>query len=307
MPYLTTDVRRDTSMVRLELASKPASPTLVRALLSGLGTALVWDRELVADLKTAVSEACNNVVMHAYGTEIGKLVVRVDVEGEWIEVVVCDEGEGLHGVSVSEDHLRVGLPVISSLAERVDLVKPPGGGTEVRMLFRNAGAESQQVAASSLLGGAGPRRGPDESTLERMVRSWTADALDKLVGEPLLQSGEIGGAMAPAGVFGPALGWLVRAFAAVNHFRLDRFPGLRLLTDTLGAHARTSAAAGRLAFALGGEARRIELVAGPFVRGSGSVFAGDEPASPLRQLADEVEISPAADGEFVRLVIADPR
>lgn len=294
-------------MVRLELASRPASPTLVRALLSGLGTALVWDRELVDDLKTAVSEACNNVVMHAYGTETGKMVVRVDTDGEWIEVVVCDEGEGLRGVSVSDDHLRVGLPVISALAERVDLVKPPGGGTEVRMFFRSAGSEAQQAAASSLLGGAGSRRGPDERTLEGMVRSWTTEELETLFGDPVLRDCEVAGAMAPAGVFGPSLGWLVRAFAAVNHFRLDRFAELRLLTDTLGAHARTSAAAGRLAFALGGKERRIELVTGPFVRGSGSVFGGDEPASPLRQLADEVEIRHAADGELVRLVIADPR
>jgi hypothetical protein len=113
--------------------------------------------------------------------------------------------------------------------------------------------------------------------------------------------------MTPVGVFGPALGRLVRAFAAVNHFRLDRFAVLRELTDTLGAHARTSAGAQRLAFALGGGERRIELVAGPFVRGSGSLFGGEEPASPLRQLADEVEIHPTAAGEIVRLVIADPR
>jgi anti-sigma regulatory factor (Ser/Thr protein kinase) len=294
-------------MVRLELASKPESATLVRALLSGLGAALVWDGELVDDLKTAVSEACNNVVMHAYGGGVGKLVVRVDSDDDWIEVVVCDEGEGLHGVTVSDDHLRVGLPVISSLAERVDFVTPQEGGTEVRMFFRSAARETPQVTGSSVRGGAKSRRGPDDRKLAAMVSSWTAQALETLVGEPVLRDGEVAGAMAPVGVFGPALGRLLRAFAAVNHFRLDRFSELRMLTDTLGAHARTSAGAERLAFALGGGERRIELVVGPFVRGSGALFAGDEPASPLRRLADEVTIQPTSGGEIVRLVVADPR
>jgi anti-sigma regulatory factor (Ser/Thr protein kinase) len=294
-------------MVRLELASKPESATLVRALLSGLGTALVWESELVDDLKTAVSEACNNVVMHAYGGGVGKLIVRIDSEDDWIEVTVCDEGEGLRGVLVSEDHLRVGLPVISSLTERVDFLTPPGGGTEVRMFFRATAKKTHQIAGASVRGGARAGRRPDARELEEIARSWTGQALEALVGEPLLRDGEVAGAMAPVGVFGPALGRLVRAFAAVNHFRLDRFSELREMTDTLGAHARTSAGSERLAFALGGGERRIELVAGPFVRGSGALFTGTEPASPLRELADQVTIEPAAKGEMVRLVVTDPR
>src|SRR5579884_2812506 len=134
-------------MVRLELAARPESATLVRALLSGVGAALAWEGELLDDLKTAVSEACNNVVMHAYRGAVGKLVVRIDSGEDWIETVVCDEGEGLRGVNVSEDHLRVGLPVISSLAERVDFLTPPEGGTEVRMFFRAAAREQQQSTA----------------------------------------------------------------------------------------------------------------------------------------------------------------
>jgi serine/threonine-protein kinase RsbW len=294
-------------MVRLELASKPESATLIRALLAGLGTALAWDEELIDDLKTAASEACNNVVMHAYRGVVGKLILRLDTGGDWVEVVVCDEGEGMHGVTISDDHLRVGLPVISSLAERADFLTPPDGGTEVRMFFRTRGRLA--ATGATVRAGAKPSRGPDQSTLDHMVKSWTAEALEKLVGEPRLRNGEVAGAMAPVGLFGPALGRLVRAFAALHHFRLDRFSDLRVITDTLGAHARTSASAERLAFALGGGERRIELVAGPFAPGSGALFTSQEgpPASPLRSLADELEIESGEGGELLRLVLADPR
>ena len=294
--------------MRLELASKPESATLVRALLAGLGGALDWTGDLVDDLKTAVSEACNNVVLHAYRGALGKLIVRVDTDGDWVEVVVCDEGSGLHGVTISDEHLRVGLPVISSLAERADFLSPPDGGTEVRMFFRTTG-RAPPTADPTLQSAANPSRGPGEEMLDPMAKSWTAQALETLVGEPRLRDGEVAGAMAPVGLFGPALGRLVRAFAALHHFRLDRFSDLRVITDTLGAHARTSASAERLAFALAGGERRLELVAGPFVSGSSGVFGAQEgpPASPLRELTDELEIEPVEGGELLRLVVADPR
>ncbi len=294
-------------MVRIELLSKPESATLVRALLAGLGTALEWESDLVDDLKTAVSEACNNVVLHAYRERQGKLVVRVDTEEDWIEAVVCDEGSGLHGVTISDDHLRVGLPVISSLAERADFLTPPEGGTEVRMFFRSS--DRHIPTDPTVRGGAKPSRGPDQRTIELMVKSWTAEALEKLVGNPELRNGELAGAIEPIGVFGPALGRLVRAYAALNHFRLDRFPDLRVLTDTLGAHARTSASGPLVAFALGGGERRLKLVAGPFEPGSGALFARrDGPAtSPLGELADALTVEPGEDGELVRVEIEDPR
>lgn len=293
-------------MLRLELPSTPQCGTLVRALLMGIGSALAWDGELIDDLKTAVSEACNNVVLHAYPEGPGKLVLRVDAEGEWIEVLVCDEGEGFHGVSHADDHLHVGLPVISSLAERVEYLSPPDGGTEVRMFFRNRGPHAIQEP------GLPEQRawGPDPATLSNMAGSWTADSMSVLIGDDELLGGDVVGVVFPATLLGPALGRLVRALAAGNHFRLDRFSELRVLTDTLGAHARAAPGDHRLAFALAASDRRLELAVGPFVVGSGAVFTGEgsaSPASPLRDLADELTVARGQRGEIVRLVVSDPR
>lgn len=295
-------------MLRLELPSTPECGTLTRALLMGVGHALGWDGGLIDDLRTAVTEACNNVVLHAYGDEVGKLVLRLDAEGEWIEVIVCDEGGGLHGVAAGDDHLHVGLPVISSLAERAEFLSPPDGGTEVRMFFRARDARSPKPGASGQPAQRG--WGPDPATLNQMLGSWTADSMATLVDEELVRRSDVVGVVFPAALLGPALGRLVRALAAGKHFRIDRFSELRVLTDTLGAHARAAASEPRLAFAIDASDRRLELAAGPFAPGSGTVFAGEGSAgaaSPLRALADEFEVERGTRGEIVRVVISDPR
>lgn len=295
-------------MLRLELPSTPECGTLVRALLMGVGSSLAWDGELIDDLKTAVTEACNNVVLHAYPGRVGKLVMRLKADGEWIEVLICDEGEGIHGVAAGDDHLHVGLPVISSLAERVEYVSPAEGGTEVRMFFRAPGRLGRRPSESLQ---EGQRRwGPDAAMLTEMADSWTADTVSKLVGDDDLLQGDVVGVISPAALLGPALGRLVRALAAGSHFRVDRFSELRVLTDTLGAHARAAASDHRLAFAITAGDRRLEIAAGHFAPGSGMVFTGDgsaSPASPLRDFADELTVGPGQRGEIVRLVVSDPR
>jgi serine/threonine-protein kinase RsbW len=273
-------------MLRLELPSTPECGMLVRALLMGVGAALAWDGELIDDLKTAVTEACNNVAMHAYGGEAGKLVLRLAADRQWIEVVVCDEGEGLQGVSGDGDHLHVGLPVISTLAERAEFLSPPEGGTEVRMRFR-----------------AGNNAGPSPGARA----SWTAGVVE-LIDEPQLLGADLVGVVSPPPLLGAALGRLVRALAATSRFRLGSFSALRELTDTLGAHARAAASEQRIGFTLRATERQIELAAGPFQRGSGSVFTAQglaHPASPLSELADQLRLEDIQGGEVVRLVISN--
>ncbi|MBV9166665.1 MAG: ATP-binding protein [Solirubrobacterales bacterium] len=307
MSTTPTHVQLDASIVRLEMASTPECGTFVRAALAGVSGPLGWSGELVDDLKTAATEACNNAVLHAYRGGVGRVVVRLMSDSEWLELVVCDEGEGLHGVSASEDRLRVGLPVMSALADRVEFVSPPDGGTEVRMVFRT-GSRGPTRPAQTEQRGASAEQGQDTTPIED-VMGWSAESPASLIGEPSRALGDVAGVVSPVGLLGPALGRLVRALAAVSHFRLDRFSELSVLTDTLGAHAR-AAASERLAFALCNGERWLELAAGPFTPGSGVVFTGNgvgQPASPLRNLVDDLRVERGDSGEIVKLVISDPR
>src|SRR5947199_1297274 len=130
------DLSEDCAMVGLELNSRPETLTLVRGVLGGIAELLVLDPELLDDLKTAVSEACNNVVMHAYNGLPGPLEVFLYVNPAAIEVVVRDEGSGIPADALSDDRLQgVGVPIIRALAQRSEFRVRPAGGTEVWMAF----------------------------------------------------------------------------------------------------------------------------------------------------------------------------
>ena len=124
------------AIVSLELPSIPENLTLVRGMLGGVAELLSMDAELLDDLKTAVSEAANNVVMHAYAGDPGPLCIELYVTRSGIEAVVRDEGVGISEAAPADERLQgVGVPVMQALAQRADFRSGESGGTEVRMLF----------------------------------------------------------------------------------------------------------------------------------------------------------------------------
>jgi serine/threonine-protein kinase RsbW len=129
--------------MRLELVSAPESVAVVRSKLRQLGASSGLEAQLVDDLLTAVSEACNNVVLHAYRGRPGTLRVDVVVGDDVVDIEVSDSGSGIAEVDAeSEDErlagqnsLGLGVALIQALAQRVVFADRPGNGTAVSMSF----------------------------------------------------------------------------------------------------------------------------------------------------------------------------
>lgn len=87
----------------------------------------------VADLQIVVTEACSNVVVHAYRDLLdGPLEVEASCEDLEFGVVVRDSGTGFHPQVVpGGTSLRLGLAMISTLASSFEVSEREGGGTEV--------------------------------------------------------------------------------------------------------------------------------------------------------------------------------
>jgi anti-sigma regulatory factor (Ser/Thr protein kinase) len=121
--------------VELTLPARAENVAVVRHALGGLGEALDLDPQTLSDVKLAVTEACTNVVVHAYGEDEGPMEVTATLEGLTLRVTVRDRGLGIVPRPDSPG-LGLGLPLIATLTESLELGKADDNRTEVAMIFR---------------------------------------------------------------------------------------------------------------------------------------------------------------------------
>jgi serine/threonine-protein kinase RsbW len=121
--------------MELSLPARAENIALIRHAFGALGEVLAVDEQLLSDVRLAVTEACSNVVVHAYAEQPpGPLEVLAALDGETLTVIVRDEGPGITPHPDSPG-LGLGLPLIASLAESVQLGRDERERTEVRMTF----------------------------------------------------------------------------------------------------------------------------------------------------------------------------
>jgi anti-sigma regulatory factor (Ser/Thr protein kinase) len=117
----------------------PESVGRARAELAGFASRAGASPTLVDEVRLAVSEAVTNAVRHGYPLDSGEIRVRAFVGDDVLEVVVSDDGCGVHrtgtGTGSGDNGLGFGLALICEVADQMTLALRSGGGTDVRMRF----------------------------------------------------------------------------------------------------------------------------------------------------------------------------
>jgi serine/threonine-protein kinase RsbW len=121
------------SDIRLTVPARPENVAVIRHVLGALADALALPPPLVDDMRLAVTEACTNVVRHAYETE-GTIDVVVRPRGDTLEVVVADKGRGI-GPSPDTAGPGLGLPLIAALTDTLEIERDRGSGSRLVMRF----------------------------------------------------------------------------------------------------------------------------------------------------------------------------
>lgn len=121
--------------VRMTLPANAQNVALVRHVVTCLVESLELPPQLVDDIRLAVTEACTNVVRHAYCGRHGRLEVRIgrDQPGA-LTVVVSDNGNGLRP-RIKPEGAGLGLPLMGALAHALEIERRHGEGSRVRMRF----------------------------------------------------------------------------------------------------------------------------------------------------------------------------
>jgi serine/threonine-protein kinase RsbW len=131
---------RDTSVVafdsdiRLTLPARPENVAVVRHVLGALAGALRLPDDVSEDMRLAVTEACTNVVRHAYAGDQGTIDVVVRPNGDALEVIVADDGRGI-GSSPDTEGPGLGLSLIAALADSLEIQRNLETGSRLVMNF----------------------------------------------------------------------------------------------------------------------------------------------------------------------------
>ena len=132
--------------MRLELPARSINEGFARAAVSAFTAQLDPTMAELGDIKTAVSEAVTNAVVHAYPNEIGTIQIRARIlEHDVLELVVKDYGVGIGDVDQARTPLYttggpersgMGFTIMESFMDTLRIRSTPGKGTTVTMRRR---------------------------------------------------------------------------------------------------------------------------------------------------------------------------
>ena len=134
---------KEKNYIKLEFPSKSSNEGFARAAAAAFAAQLDPTMEELGDLRTAVSEAVTNAIVHAYPDSIGKISMRMRILDESsVEISVRDWGCGIEDVekamtplytSGGEERSGMGFTIMSSFTDRLRVRSVPGKGTAVTM------------------------------------------------------------------------------------------------------------------------------------------------------------------------------
>ena len=137
---------RPTNEMTLLLPSKSANESIARICVAGFAAQLDPTLEELGDIKTMVSEAVTNCIVHAYPDTIGEIKIRCRIFPNGVlEIVVSDRGVGIPDIEKArqpmfttggEERSGMGFTIMESFSDSCVVRHRAGGGTVVKLSRR---------------------------------------------------------------------------------------------------------------------------------------------------------------------------
>lgn len=131
------------NMIKLEFANKSCNENLARVVAAAFVTALDPTCEELSEIKTAVSEAVTNAIIHGYEDSIGMVRMDARIIGNVVEFTISDKGCGISDIKKAMEPLYTGKPelersglgftIMESFMDKVEVSSTYGIGTTVKM------------------------------------------------------------------------------------------------------------------------------------------------------------------------------
>lgn len=129
--------------MKLEFPGKSANEAFARIVAAAFVSQLDPTLEELADIKTAVSEAVTNAIIHGYENKAGIIKMNCKLFDDSVEICIIDEGKGIENIEQARQPLYtskpemersgMGFTVMESFMDSVEVISEPGKGTAVCM------------------------------------------------------------------------------------------------------------------------------------------------------------------------------
>lgn len=129
--------------MKLEIPSKSQNESFARVVVAAFAAQLNPTMEELSDIKTAVSEAVTNAIIHGYEQDEGIITISASIEDSTLYVEVTDHGVGIDDLEKAREPLYttkpelersgMGFTIMENFMDELDLESKAGEGTTVRM------------------------------------------------------------------------------------------------------------------------------------------------------------------------------
>ncbi|HOL16734.1 MAG TPA: anti-sigma F factor [Bacillota bacterium] len=131
------------SFMKLEIPSLSENESFARVVVAAFASRLDPTLEEISDIKTAVSEAVTNAIIHAYEDRIGPITITAWLDGNRLTVTVADVGVGIADLEQARQPLYtskpelersgMGFTIMENFMDSMEVESAPGEGTKVTL------------------------------------------------------------------------------------------------------------------------------------------------------------------------------
>ena len=132
-----------TNEMYLEFDSKSENEAFARSVVAAFAAQLDPTLEEIADIKTAVSEAVTNAIIHGYENKEGKVKICCRIKEEKIQIEIKDEGVGITDIAKAKEPMYttrpewersgMGFTFMETFMDNLKVESKPGAGTVIKM------------------------------------------------------------------------------------------------------------------------------------------------------------------------------
>lgn len=137
----------DQNFMKLQFASRSENEGFARVAVAAFVSQLDPTMDELTDIKTVVSEAVTNSIIHGYDNHTdGTVTITATLEGETVTITVMDQGNGIEDLDTARQPLYtskpelersgMGFTIIENFMDEVEVYSAPDSGTTVKMKKR---------------------------------------------------------------------------------------------------------------------------------------------------------------------------